>query len=130
MSARGSSGGIAILWTQNLFSLEKYLVTQHWIFSKLQHIPRKISFVIFNLYVPVNFQEKRECWNSVSDFLTANYLSNIIVAGDLNITMDPKEKKGRVCGRDPMLKTVENLILLWDLINFKPKRGRYTWTNN
>ena len=43
----------------------------------------------------------------------------IMVAGDLNITMDPKEKKGGVYERDPMLKIVENLISLCELIDFK-----------
>ena len=52
------------------------------------------------------------------------------MAGDLNIIMDAKDKKGCVCGRDPMLKLVENLIISWELIDFKPKKGRYTWTSN
>ena len=53
-----------------------------------------------------------------------------MIASDLNITLDFKEKKGGICGRDHMLKTVENFITLWDLIDFKHKKGRYTWTNN
>ena len=28
-----------------------------------------------------------------------------------------------------MLKRLENFIQLWDLINFMPKKGRFTWTN-
>ena len=103
VSARGSSGGIATLWTYKLCSMEKSLVTQHWIFSELRHIPSNISLAIFNIYVPFNFQEKRECWNSLLYFLATNSLSNIIVVGDLNITMDSKEIKGGVCDRDPML---------------------------
>ena len=90
MSARGSSGGLATLWTEELFSLENSFAMQHWIFTELRHIPSKICLAIFNLYVLVKFQEKRECWNSLEDFLDANTLSNIIVAGDLNITLDPK----------------------------------------
>ena len=62
----------------------------------------------------------------MAEFFAASNLSNILVAGDLNITLDPKEKKGGVCGRDPMHKTVEHLISIWELIDFKPKRGRYT----
>ena len=52
------------------------------------------------------------------------------MADDLNITLDPKEKKGGVYGRDPMHKSVENLIQLWYMLDFKPQKGRYTWTNN
>ena len=53
-----------------------------------------------------------------------------MITGDLNITLDSKEKKGGICGRDPMLKSVENFITSWDLIDFKPKKGIYTWTNS
>eukprot|EP00253_Pinus_taeda_P021139 PITA_21139 len=55
---------------------------------------------------------------------------NIILAGDLNITLDPNEKKGGVWGKDPFLVLLESLILAWDLLDLKPKKGRYTWTNN
>ena len=66
VSARGSSGGLATLWTEDLFSLENSFVTQYWIFTELQHTSSNISLVIFNLYVPINSQEKRECWNSLA----------------------------------------------------------------
>ena len=31
---------------------------------------------------------------------------------------------------DPMQKSVEHFILLWDLLDFKTNKGKYTWTNN
>ena len=66
----------------------------------------------------------------LASFLADKYFSNIIVVGDLNIIMNAKEKSGGVYGTDPMLKLVDNLISTWELIDFKPKRGRFTWTNN
>ena len=54
-------------------------------------------------------------------FLAPHSFSNIIVAGDLNIILNDKEKYGGVYGRDPMLRVVDNLILTWELIDFKPK---------
>jgi len=44
--------------------------------------------------------------------------------------MAPNEKKGGVWGKDPYLGSVESLILSWDLLDHKPKKCRYTWTNN
>lgn len=49
---------------------------------------------------------------------------------DLNLVIDPKEKRGGNSGRDQMLPLVEELILDWDLLDFKLKKGLYTWTNN
>ena len=87
-------------------------------------------FCLFNLYVPVNLQEKRECWNSLAAFLNANSFSNLIIAGDLNLILNAKEKVGGVYGRDPMLNWVDNFILKWEMIDFKPKKGKFTWSNN
>ena len=44
--------------------------------------------------------------------------------------MNLKEKIGGSSGRDQMIHVVEDIILQWDLIDFKPKKGLYTWTNN
>ena len=78
---------------------------------------------LFNLYVPVNFEEKKEFWKSLADFLDANLPSNSIIAGDLNITLSPNEKKGGAVGKDLFQGTVEALIQYWDLIDYKPKKG-------
>ena len=61
VSSRGTIGGIATLWNGSDFILENSLKLQHWIFTQLCHIPSKTVFCLFNLYVPVNLQEKREC---------------------------------------------------------------------
>ena len=74
--------------------------------------------------------EKKEFWSSLSDFLAAKSPSNVILARDLNITLAPNEKKGGIVGKDHFQGLVEALIQIWDLINFKPKKGRFTWSNN
>ena len=66
VSAKGSAGGIATLWEENYFTLENSFTSQHWIFTKLCQIPSKQSICLFNLYVSVNIQEKRSCWNSLA----------------------------------------------------------------
>ena len=40
------------------------------------------------------------------------------------------EKKGGIVGKDHFQDLVEALIQTWDLINFEPKKGRFTWSNN
>jgi len=128
-SARGTAGGIGTFWTKN-FSLERFLVTQHWIFTELRHTISDLTLALFNLYVPVHYEEKRECWRSLSDYIAQISPTNLVIGGDLNITLDPKEKKGGIQSRDPFINTVGNLILRWDLVDFKPMKGKYTWTNN
>ena len=58
VTSRGTSRGLATLWCDEFFQLKRWFVTRHWIFTDLYHISSKISLALFNLYVPVNFNEK------------------------------------------------------------------------
>jgi hypothetical protein len=61
--------------------------------------------------------------------LQQNELDNIILGGDLNVTMAQEEKRGGSIVRDPAREWVEDLVSTWDLIDIKPAKGLYTWTN-
>eukprot|EP00253_Pinus_taeda_P028388 PITA_28388 len=100
VSSRGSSGGLATLSTEDLFQLNKSHETQNWIFTELTHCAKQLS------------------------------PSNIIIDGDLNIVLKAKEKRGGSSSRDPMLAIVEELTQLWDLLDFNPVQGLFTWSNN
>ena len=54
---------------------------------------------------------------------------NIIISGDLNVTLAANEKKGGSIVRDPFREWIEDIILGWDLIDIKPSMGIFTWTN-
>ena len=110
VSARGISRGLATLCCGENFHLKRWFSTQHWIYTNIYHISSKISLALFNLYVPVTFNEKKECWKTLSDFIETNSPTNTIVMGDLNIYLSPNEKKGGVCGKDHFQDTVEELI--------------------
>ena len=122
----GTSGILSTIWCEEKFQLKSCSVTQHWIFTELFHISSKISFALFNCYVPVNFNENKDRWKSISDFLENCSPSNIIIAGDLKITLAPNEKKGGVRGKDPFQDMIESIIQASDLCDFKPKNGRFT----
>ena len=61
VSARGSSGGLATLWAEDIISLENSFKTQHWIFTEIWHPASKTSLSIFNMYIHVIFQERKDC---------------------------------------------------------------------
>ena len=101
ISAKGTSGGLSTLWSDDKFILKSSYVTQHWIYTKLQLISSKTFISLFNLYVPVYFLEKSFCWNTLSEYMEIHSPINITVAGDINIILDPKEKRGGARGKDP-----------------------------
>jgi len=109
VSSRGTSRGVATLWLEDQFHLSNSHETQHWIFTELKHLESKLTIALFNLYVPVNYVEKRDCWNTLSAFLDQHSLNNIVLGGDLNLVMKPKEKSGGNNNRDPLLPLVEEI---------------------
>ena len=90
ISVRGSSGGLATLWLEEKVYLEISFETQPWIFTEVRHSSRKLIFSLFNLYVPILFSEKKECWKTLSDFLEIYSPMKLIVVRDLNIVLEPK----------------------------------------
>ena len=71
VSAHGSAGGLALVVKEPFLSV-KLSYNAALDFFELRHLPSMISFALFNLYLPVNLLEKRECWNSLNDFIVAN----------------------------------------------------------
>ena len=56
-------------------------------------------------------------------------LENILIAGDLNITLSLGEKHGGCIVSDPAREWVEDIIREWDLIDLKLSHGKFTWSN-
>jgi hypothetical protein len=52
--------------------------------------------------------------------------TRLIIAGDFNTTLHPKEKRGGNLDRDPSREHLEDLISSLDLSDIKPKKNKYT----
>jgi exonuclease III len=128
-NARGASGGLCTMWNNSKLDLIHSDPRMHWICTQLLHKESGQTVSLFNIYVPQHIDEKRNCWQSIQDYLSENDLENIILGGDLNVTLSTEEKRGGSIVRDPAREWVEDLISTWDLMDIKPSKGRYTWTN-
>jgi exonuclease III len=74
-------------------------------------------------------EEKKDCWDTLKEYLLSNDLDNIIIGGDLNVTLATTEKKGGSIVRDPTREWVEDIMSEWELEDVKPTKGNYTWSN-
>jgi exonuclease III len=127
--ARGASGGICTLWDASRIDMISSHICMHWIHTKVHHKSTGCQVSIFNIYAPQLLGEKNHCWDSLQTYLQQNNLSNIILGGDFNVTLAQDEKRGGSIVRDPAREWVEDLAAAWDLLDIKPTKGRYTWTN-
>lgn len=101
VSARGASGGITIFWDSSIYDLIQKDSSSHWILTKLLHKDSGHQVTIFNIYAPVLPSEKKFCWDSILSYLSLNNPKNIIIAGDMNVTLAANEKKGGSPVSDP-----------------------------
>ena len=96
---------------------------------KLLHHKSRHQVSLFNIYALVLLWEKKDCWESLNSFLSTNPHENLVLAGDMNVTLALSEKKGGSPVRDPAREWVEDIMLDWDLEDIKPSKGKFTWTN-
>jgi ribonuclease HI/exonuclease III len=129
VSARGASGGLATFWDSTKLELKEEFGTLHWLFTKLIHKDSGHQVSLFNLYVPALLNEKKDCWDSIHLFLNSHHTENLVMAGDLNVTLSTAEKKGGSIVRDPSREWVEDLIADWELEDIPPTNGKFTWSN-
>jgi exonuclease III len=129
VSARGASGGLATFWDSTKLELIEEIATTHWLFTKLNHKGSGHQVSLFNLYVPVLLNEKKDCWDSLHLLLNSHNTENLVVAGDLNVTLSLSEKKGGSIIRDPSREWVEDLMADWELEDIPPSNGKFTWSN-
>eukprot|EP00253_Pinus_taeda_P003178 PITA_03178 len=129
LSARGASGGLGTIWNANKFIKIREAKNTQWLFTKLQHLESDMILSLFNVYAPVSIGEKKHCWDSIRSLANYEELVDIIIAGDLNLTLSLSEKHGGSTVRDLAREWVEDLLQDWDMIEIKPSSGKYTWTN-
>ena len=65
ISTREASGGIGTLWNSNKYAVIFEASNTHWLLLKLQNLDTKKIFSLFNVYSPVNTQEKKDCWDTI-----------------------------------------------------------------
>ena len=70
--------------------------------------------------------EKKDCWHSVQEILSSQNPENIILFGELNITLNAKEKRGGSIFRDLLREIMEDVMRDWDLEDVKPIWGIFT----
>eukprot|EP00253_Pinus_taeda_P022851 PITA_22851 len=95
----------------------------------MQNLESKEIICLFNVYAPNNAREKKNCWDSIKSQVDQENLENIIIVGDLNLTLLSSEKRGGSIVRDPAREWVEDLMQDWDLLDIKPIKGTFTWSN-
>ena len=90
------------------------------------HKETNIKVSLCNIYGPIIFAGKKDCWNYLREVENNTLLENIILVGDLNVILNQAEKMGGSLVRDPIMEHVDDLILDWELTDAIPPKGKFT----
>ena len=96
-------------------------LNSNWIFAQFLHLHTKETVSLLNISASALLVDKKSYWESVRDLANEIQMINVILAGDMNITLSQEEKRGGSIVRDPVKKWVEELIQ-----DIKPLKGKYT----
>ena len=129
LNARGALGGICTIWNTTVFREEHRLESTHWVLVHLKNLPPGIIYPIFNVYMPNNYWEKIECWESLMKIKETGIHNNFIIVGDFNTTLNQGGKKGGSIVRDLFGEHMEDLISELDPFDVQPSKGKHTWSN-
>lgn len=93
ISVRGALGEICTIWNTTTFHEERRYEATHWVMAQLKHLPSSKIYLIINVYIPNNYWEKVECWESLLGIKDVGFLQNCIMACDFNTTIHMNGKE-------------------------------------
>ena len=125
ISSRGASGGLCTLWHSSFYDAVQIRNNQHWIYTELVCKRTGKHFQFLSIYAPTLYREKQYCCNFFFLFKTLSMLKAPSQQA-ISIQSWLRGKKGGSQVRDQFREKVEDLILDWDLVYIKPKKGKYT----
>ena len=127
--AAGASGGLGVIWNLRKVNLDILSLNNNWVSCKCHSLKSNLSFIIINVYGPCINLEKRRVWNEISNFLFFNQNEMIIIGGDFNTILDPKEKIGGSSFLSNSSKDFKSWCEQHNLIDIPTNNGIYTWNN-
>jgi len=89
----GASGGIYTLWKPHQFQLVASKDSLHSMLLKLLHLSSRKNFIIVNVYMPNQYQEKIICWRSLLEMMESKSIDNLIIVGEFNTTLHHWENR-------------------------------------
>jgi hypothetical protein len=125
VSAVGSSGGLLVSWDSNIYDFVPYICCGGILLTSL-YLDLNQPATLLNVYGPC--VEKKAFWDKL---VTSGILDNmnLIVAGDLNLTLGAGEIWGATTHLDPLSAYFTEFFDKVGLVDVLPDAVMPTWRN-
>lgn len=92
--ARGTAGGLGILWNPQKIKVTELEKSEHWTFGVVHSLTKNVVFPLVNVYGLTKTEEKAKVWKDILAKIASTVKDRVIVAGDFNALLPLEEKKG------------------------------------
>ncbi|XP_057826902.2 uncharacterized protein LOC131038480 [Cryptomeria japonica] len=127
--ARGTSGGLGILWNSEVFEVDPIASNEFWMACNIKCKVGGIGFPLVNIYGPVTIDEKLRVWLEIYDQLQVLEKHKVIMAGDFNTILDIDDKDGGLRKSTKVMEDFREFISKCQVMDVIPQNGKFTWTN-
>ncbi|WMV57474.1 hypothetical protein MTR67_050859 [Solanum verrucosum] len=125
LEARGTRGGIIILWDSNIWEGEVCEVGAYSITCKFTGKTQDLGWHFSGVYAPNNREEKEEVWGELGA-VRGLFNGPWVVAGDFNVVRFPSEKKN--CNKfNREMEEFSEFMEDMELQDLPLVGGRFTW---
>ena len=126
ISSNEHSGGLITAWNQEFEEIqeEKHSTVLKTVLKKKAS---RISFAMYNVYGP--YQDRKGFWEAFFNSIMME-TRNVLIGGDLNLTLSEKENWGISARRDDLSSYFANLFESMELVDIQLLKLMPTWRNN
>ncbi|KAK4706681.1 hypothetical protein R3W88_033760 [Solanum pinnatisectum] len=82
-TVNGLSGGIVIMWKEDIVKLDSITITQHGVHVMVKVLPNLNSWLFYAIYASPDLNTKMNLWNELYQ-ITNTYNNEWLIGGDLN----------------------------------------------
>ncbi|XP_057833822.1 uncharacterized protein LOC131044504 [Cryptomeria japonica] len=127
--AKGSSGGLGILWNLEVFVVDPIAYNEYWMAYNIKNKVGGMGFPLVNFYSLIKTDEKLRVWIEIYNQLQGLEMCKVIMARDLNAILDIDDKDGGLIKSTKVMEDFREFISKFQVMDVIPKNGKFTWTN-
>ena len=129
IDARGTAGGIAILWNPAEVIADDWIGLQCSLSGCFRHVGTKENLMITAVYGPHLQGEKQKFLDSLRALRLLHQEKYWLIGGNFNLILNLNEKKGGTHREDPEMESFRDLLTDLHLVDIPTKNGIFTWNN-
>ena len=129
IDARGSVGGIAILWNPTEITVDYWIGMKRILMGQFHVIGNKEWFLISAVYDPHILVEKENFLQRIKTLSQLHEEKLWLLVGDFNLITTLEEEKGGLRREEPEMEKFKDIQEELQLVDIPTINGKYTWNN-